>query len=161
MSSPLSLIVHTVAAAYDVPEAAIMSARQQRYIIRPRHIAMYLGRELTTHSIPQIGRFFHRDHTTVMHALNRVTQQMSKDQDYHKRVLSLRDYLQPIVGKKDYLLDRIDNAVENLRQVLIKRALADPAATIKWLEDCCPGRFNQIAAVIFPPRGIHAISTTG
>ena len=50
------------------------SARRARAVARPRQVAMYLAKQLTTRSLPEIGRKFgNRDHTTVMHAVTRVS----------------------------------------------------------------------------------------
>jgi chromosomal replication initiator protein len=50
-----------------------LSKRRSRSIARPRQIAMALAKELTTHSLPEIGdEFGGRDHTTVLHACRRV-----------------------------------------------------------------------------------------
>jgi chromosomal replication initiator protein len=53
--------------------ADLLSKRRSRSIARPRQVAMALARELTNHSLPEIGDAFGgRDHTTVMHACERV-----------------------------------------------------------------------------------------
>lgn len=67
------------------------SHRRQRYITRPRQIAMYLCRELTGHSLPEIGRYFgNRDHTTVLHAVRLVPELMKRDPDLAAEVKALR-----------------------------------------------------------------------
>ena len=53
----------------------MLSARRSRAVARPRQIAMYLAKQLTTRSLPEIGRKFGgRDHTTVMHAVKRIAE---------------------------------------------------------------------------------------
>lgn len=61
-----------VCAEFDVPMIDMTSERRGRAIARPRQAAMYLARHLTPFSLPNIGRFFHRDHTTVMHAISSI-----------------------------------------------------------------------------------------
>jgi len=57
------------------------SPRRARAVARPRQIAMYLAKQLTTRSLPEIGRKFGgRDHTTVMHAVRKVDELRSSDQ---------------------------------------------------------------------------------
>ncbi len=66
-------IQRTVAAYFKVRVADMHSKRRSRSITRPRQIAMALARELTNHSLPEIGEAFGgRDHTTVIHACRRV-----------------------------------------------------------------------------------------
>jgi hypothetical protein len=65
-------IQQIVARYYDMPKADLLSRRRQRAISGPRQIAMYLCRELTARSLPDIGRRFGKDHTTVLHAIRAV-----------------------------------------------------------------------------------------
>ena len=66
-------IQKTVADYYKIRVADLLSKRRSRSIARPRQVAMALARELTNHSLPEIGDAFGgRDHTTVMHACDRV-----------------------------------------------------------------------------------------
>ena len=66
-------IQKTVADYYKVRVADLLSKRRSRSVARPRQVAMALAKELTTHSLPEIGDAFGgRDHTTVMHACKRI-----------------------------------------------------------------------------------------
>lgn len=66
-------IQRTVAEYYKIKVADILSKRRNRSVTRPRQIAMALAKELTTHSLPEIGDAFGgRDHTTVLHACRKV-----------------------------------------------------------------------------------------
>jgi chromosomal replication initiator protein len=66
-------IQKTVADYYKVRVADLLSKRRNRSVARPRQLAMALAKELTTHSLPEIGDAFGgRDHTTVLHACKRV-----------------------------------------------------------------------------------------
>jgi len=66
-------IQKTVAEYYKIRVTDLLSKRRNRSIARPRQVAMALARELTSHSLPEIGDAFGgRDHTTVMHACERV-----------------------------------------------------------------------------------------
>lgn len=66
-------IQKTVAEYYKIRVADILSKRRNRSIARPRQVAMLLAKELTNHSLPEIGDAFGgRDHTTVLHACRRV-----------------------------------------------------------------------------------------
>ncbi len=66
-------IQKTVADYYKVRVADLLSKRRNRSIARPRQVAMALSKELTNHSLPEIGDAFGgRDHTTVLHACKRI-----------------------------------------------------------------------------------------
>jgi chromosomal replication initiator protein len=66
-------IQKTVADYYKVRMSDLLSKRRSRSVARPRQVAMALAKELTTHSLPEIGDAFGgRDHTTVLHACKRI-----------------------------------------------------------------------------------------
>ena len=66
-------IQKTVAAYYNVRVSDLLSAKRDRKITLPRHIAMSIAKQLTSHSLPTIGDAFGgRDHTTVLHACKKV-----------------------------------------------------------------------------------------
>ena len=66
-------IQKTVAEYYKIRVADLLSKRRSRSVARPRQVAMALAKELTNHSLPEIGDAFGgRDHTTVMHACKRI-----------------------------------------------------------------------------------------
>ncbi len=74
-------IQKTVAEYYKIRVADLLSKRRNRSIARPRQIAMALAKELTNHSLPEIGDAFGgRDHTTVMHACKKVVELKEGDQ---------------------------------------------------------------------------------
>jgi chromosomal replication initiator protein len=76
----LELIQKTCADYYKIKVADMYSQKRTRAIARPRQIAMWLCRELTAHSLPEIGEAFGgRDHTTVLHACRTVVDLRSKD----------------------------------------------------------------------------------
>ena len=74
-------IQKTVAEYYKVRMADLLSARRNRSLARPRQIAMALSKELTRHSLPEIGAAFGgRDHTTVLHACRRIRELRESEQ---------------------------------------------------------------------------------
>jgi chromosomal replication initiation ATPase DnaA len=69
-----------VASHFNVSRGDILSARRTANVVRPRQIAMYLSKLLTPRSLPEIGRRFGgRDHTTVLHAVRKITGLVSAD----------------------------------------------------------------------------------
>jgi chromosomal replication initiator protein len=74
-------IQKTVAEYFKIRISDLLSARRSRSITRPRQIAMALAKELTNHSLPEIGDAFGgRDHTTVLHACRKVAELRDSDQ---------------------------------------------------------------------------------
>ena len=84
-----------VAEHYNVRIADMHSARRARAIARPRQVAMYLAKQLTPRSLPEIGRKFGgRDHTTVIHAVRKVEELSAYDASFREDVELLRRLLQ-------------------------------------------------------------------
>ena len=83
-------IQKTVAEYYKIRVADLLSKRRSRSIARPRQVAMALARELTNHSLPEIGDAFGgRDHTTVLHACDRVRELRESEQRTGEDYLNL------------------------------------------------------------------------
>ena len=77
-------IQKTVASYYKIKIADILSKRRSRSVARPRQLAMALSKELTNHSLPEIGDAFGgRDHTTVLHACRKIKELREADRDIH------------------------------------------------------------------------------
>ncbi len=84
-----------VAEHYHMRLTDMSSARRARAVARPRQVAMYLAKQLTSRSLPEIGkRFGNRDHTTVMHAVSRVTELIGTDAGFAEDVELLRKMLE-------------------------------------------------------------------
>ena len=80
---------------YNIRVAEMSSARRAQMVARPRQVAMYLAKQLTSGSLPEIGRKFgNRDHTTVMHAIKRVDQLSQSDPSFAEDVELLRRMLE-------------------------------------------------------------------
>lgn len=87
-------IQRKVADHYNLRLTDMHSARRSRNVARPRQVAMYLCKKLTTRSLPEIGRKFGgRDHTTVMHAVKKVEELMVEDTQFADEVNSVRRLL--------------------------------------------------------------------
>jgi chromosomal replication initiator protein len=83
-------IQKTIAEYYKIRMADMLSKRRSRSIARPRQVAMALARELTNHSLPEIGDAFGgRDHTTVLHACDRVKDLRESDRRIGEDYLNL------------------------------------------------------------------------
>ena len=72
----------------------MLSQRRSRPLARPRQIAMYLAKKLTTRSLPEIGRkFANRDHTTVIHAVKTVEKLYQNNEEIKKNVEDLKSII--------------------------------------------------------------------
>jgi chromosomal replication initiator protein len=95
-------VLRQVASHYNMPPDVIRGSGRVREVVVPRQVAQYLIRELTDHSLPEIGQFFGRDHSTVMHAISKVTEMLGKDVEMTTSVNLLRRKMQ---GLEDEGLD--------------------------------------------------------
>ena len=87
-------IQKTVSDYYNIKLSDLLSNKRNRSLARPRQLSMRLAKDLTTHSLPEIGESFGgRDHTTVLHACRRINELRSVDsnieEDYKKLVRAL------------------------------------------------------------------------
>ena len=92
----LSNIQKTVADYYQLQLKDLLSARRTRSLARPRQVAMALSKELTEHSLPEIGAAFgDRDHTTVLHGCRKIQELRESDgkirEDWDKLVRKLTE----------------------------------------------------------------------
>ena len=84
-----------VAEHYNIRLSDMHSARRARAVARPRQVAMYLAKQLTSRSLPEIGRKFGgRDHTTVMHAVKRIEELRETDSAFSEDIDLLRRMLE-------------------------------------------------------------------
>jgi chromosomal replication initiator protein len=88
-------IQRRVAEHFNIKQADMQSPRRARQVARPRQVAMYLAKQLTTRSLPEIGRKFGgRDHTTVMHAVKKVEELCAADAGFSEDVDLLKRMLE-------------------------------------------------------------------
>ena len=87
-------IQNTVSNFYNISLNEMLSQRRSRPLARPRQIAMYLAKKMTTRSLPEIGRrFANRDHTTVIHAVKTITKLSEKDEEIKNNLNQLKSIL--------------------------------------------------------------------
>jgi chromosomal replication initiator protein len=88
-------IIRKVADHYNLRMTDLISARRARVIARPRQVAMFLSKMLTSKSLPEIGRRFGgRDHTTVIHAVKKIEELRQIDNQIAEEVEILRRMLE-------------------------------------------------------------------
>ncbi|MDX9862178.1 MAG: helix-turn-helix domain-containing protein [Rhodospirillales bacterium] len=126
----IDLVQRVTAQVFEIPAHEMKSARRMRRFARPRQVAMFLARELTPKSLPEIGRAFGgRDHTTVMHAIETVGELLARDPDLRRLVDRVRSYV-PTAP---------DDAVD------YERLLAERDAEIADLRARIAGRADQVS----------------
>lgn len=89
-SITVDVILEQVSRFYDVKVQDLKSAKKHKQIVVPRQVAMYLCRQLTSSSFPEIGaKIGGRDHTTVIHAVNKIGEALEKDPELRSRLKDL------------------------------------------------------------------------
>ena len=84
-------IQNLVASHFNLNIQEMLSPRRSRSLARPRQIAMYLAKQHTTNSLPDIGRkFSNRDHTTVIHAVKKIDELIKKDNGIRQSVIEIK-----------------------------------------------------------------------
>ena len=87
-------IQNVVSNYFNIALGEMLSQRRSRPLARPRQIAMYLAKKMTTRSLPEIGRrFANRDHTTVIHAVKTITRLSEQDDEMKKNIIQIKSLL--------------------------------------------------------------------
>ncbi|MDQ0223486.1 chromosomal replication initiator protein DnaA [Streptococcus moroccensis] len=88
---PIDKIQHEVGQFYGVSVKEIKGTKRVQNIVQARQVAMYLARELTDNSLPKIGKEFgNRDHSTVLHAYNKIKAALAKDDNLTLELQTIR-----------------------------------------------------------------------
>lgn len=102
-----------VAEAFGIPLIEMTSHRRGGNVARVRQVAMYLARELTPRSLPDIGKWFgDRDHTTVMHAIARVESLIVDDLKFAATVKAVRARLEASDAEIAAAVGEVERALE-------------------------------------------------
>ena len=87
-------IQNVVSNFFNISLSDMLSQRRSRPLARPRQIAMYLSKKMTSRSLPEIGRrFANRDHTTVIHAVKTITRLSEQDDEMKKNISQIKSLL--------------------------------------------------------------------
>ena len=87
-------IQNVVSNFFNIALSEMLSQRRSRPLARPRQIAMYLAKKMTSRSLPEIGRrFANRDHTTVIHAVKTITRLSEQDEEMKKNIHQIKSLL--------------------------------------------------------------------
>ena len=79
---------------FKISKNEMLSSRRSRYLVRPRQIAIYLTKILTSKSLPEIGReFSNRDHTTIIHSVKTIEKLKEKDTEMNNNINNLKNQI--------------------------------------------------------------------
>lgn len=93
VAKPMQPIIQAVASYFDLTAAELLSPRREQPVCRARQVAMFLVKEMTPRSMPQIGRILGRHHTTVLSAVRRVEALRKIDAELQQDIDNLRSLL--------------------------------------------------------------------
>jgi chromosomal replication initiator protein len=94
MGLTITTIQNAVSKYYNVTVADLKGKKRVKQIVYPRQIAMYLSREMTDNSLPKIGKSFGgKDHTTVIHAHEKIGQELKTDDQLQTDIRELKNIL--------------------------------------------------------------------
>ncbi len=89
-----SQVIETVAKFYNISVADMVSPSRNKELVQPRQIAMYLIRQETDASLPEIGSLLGgRDHTTILHGVERIKDRLETEEQLRRDVMSVREQL--------------------------------------------------------------------
>lgn len=136
MTTPsIRTIVAETADYFGLRRNDVLSFRRTREIIRPRQIAMYLARQLTRSSLPQIGRYIGgRDHTTVLHGVNKIAELAAVDP--------------AIAGAIADLTARLGGHPDNARDVDPAELAIDVVCGARRATDLCVDEIEALARLV-------------
>ena len=90
----IDLIQSLVCKFFKISKNEMLSSRRSRYLVRPRQIAIYLTKILTSKSLPEIGReFSNRDHTTIIHSVKTIEKLKEKDPEMTNNINVLKNQI--------------------------------------------------------------------
>ncbi len=87
------VILKSVAEFYNISLETMTSSNRRKEVVEPRQVAMYLLREISDLSYPYIGEKLGRDHTTAIHAYEKINQEINKNPSLNQKVLTIRDMI--------------------------------------------------------------------
>ncbi len=90
----VGLIQRICAKHYEIPLVRMLSHSRATEVVKPRQVAMFLAKEFTLQTLPEIGRRFEgKDHTTVLHAVRKIAKKQSEDKQLADDLNTLREQI--------------------------------------------------------------------
>ena len=157
------LIAETVAEFYGVSYRDLVSHRRSHDIIKPRHVACWLARHHTPHTMGELGRCFGgRDHTTILHAVSAINEQMTADAEFAAEVQSVESAVE--IAKRSLTLLRVAppadiDAVEVAERILDGNARV-VVVSLDELRALAAAALSARAATTLSAEGEVAVAAT-
>ncbi|MEN3045962.1 MAG: chromosomal replication initiator protein DnaA [Candidatus Hydrothermales bacterium] len=95
-SSDLEDVLITVSEYYNLPKTEIMSKKQKKELVHARQVSMFIMKNVLNMSIVEIARFFGKDHTTVLHAIEKIENLLDKDEKLKNEILEIEKMLKRV-----------------------------------------------------------------
>ena len=110
MNLQLIKILNTVSNFYDIPTELIKSKTRKEQVVHARQVYMYLSKKYTKHSLSQISMVCNRDHSTVIHAIKVIKDQIYIDKEIMAEIEEIeRNFINPLVVQDINLLQLSKN----------------------------------------------------
>lgn len=113
-------ISHAVVRSFDVPMGLFLSRRKLRPLIYARAAAYKLCRDLTAMSLPEIGRAFDRDHSTIINGVKRAMWLLPRDADFRERYANAHSMIEtgiPLSVEPDPVFVHLHNIFREVAQI--------------------------------------------
>lgn len=115
LAGPMTMrrIQRMVAKHFDVPLEGMLSKSRNAIVNTPRMVAVFLVKEFTNRSLPEIGRSFNRDHTTILHAVRTIGEKIRADEVLRTEVDALRKKIGAGEQEDTTLREAVEESVRN------------------------------------------------
>lgn len=141
----ISDIQSLVCERYGVSRNKLLGDSQSKKVYRARQIGFWLCREITHHSHPTIGRFFNRDHTTVMHGVARIEEMRMADSSFACELDELLALFGPTRFEKEIAATVLERA-KAFALAEVERVFAELGCKSQPVENSCR-RYPQIVVI--------------
>lgn len=145
-------IVDVIGAHYGVSLVALRSRRRTNDLVEPRHVACYVGSKITEHTLPQIGAFLRRDHTSIIHGRDKIAQAIRVDKELADRVMAIEVAALAMAQlRRENQLSRVEplTPLELARTISDQGARAACGVSVNQILELCD---SLIEASNLPPR---------
>jgi|14BtaG_2_1085337.scaffolds.fasta_scaffold41768_4 hypothetical protein len=124
----LTSVIDAVGEVFHVPKREIMSKARPAYLAQTRFAIYYLAWLFTNRSLPSIGRFMGRDHTTVLHGRNRAIELMRTNPEYNARIEAAKNLAFQVENKR---LEDVRKLTDELKKEIIQTAIEAGASSME------------------------------
>jgi len=122
----LSSLIPAVTAVFKVNRDELLSRRRQRYLVTPRHVLFALAYKYTVYTLPRLGYMFDRDHTTILHAVDKIRVQRKENPELdilmdEVYMLALENEIKRDEKMEEYR-EEVSKMIENIQEKRLKES---------------------------------------